>query len=128
MGISNVTLPNDPIQGKPSFAAALKAFDKLRPVRILFDNGGPSPGKPYAGFERSFSRFPVPHTRARSWYLGHNGTLKRKAPTKPGQDSFTWTSQPGRRPTSRATPRRETCGPTRPTTSGCRTRRARRLL
>ncbi len=90
MGISNVTLPNDPIQGKPSFAAALKAFNKLRPVRILFDNGGPSPGKPYAGFERSFSRFPVPHTRARSWYLGHNGTLKRRAPTKPGQDSFTW--------------------------------------
>ncbi|MFP5388463.1 MAG: CocE/NonD family hydrolase, partial [Thermoleophilia bacterium] len=68
MGIDGVTLPDDPIQAQPSFAAAKAAFEALPPVRILFDNGaGGAPYVPYAGFERSFSRFPLPGTAARSW-------------------------------------------------------------
>src|SRR5947199_1579283 len=37
MGVSGVTLPPDPIQDQPTYAAAMGAFEKLPPVRILFD-------------------------------------------------------------------------------------------
>ena len=69
------TLPPDPIQAQPSYAAALAAFEKLPPVRILFDNGAGSrrAGDPVPGFEQSFSRFPIPGTSARSWYLSAGG-------------------------------------------------------
>jgi predicted acyl esterase len=77
-----VTMPFDPIQALPTYSTALAAFEKLRSVRVLFDNGaGKSPtgqataGNPYPGFERSFSQLPIPGTAARQWYLGPNGTL-----------------------------------------------------
>ncbi|MGZ4175270.1 MAG: CocE/NonD family hydrolase [Solirubrobacteraceae bacterium] len=98
MGINDVTLPDDPIQAKPTYAAALAAFQALKPVRILFDNGAGSttPGAPYPAFEQSFSRFPLPRTQARSWYLGTRGALNpRPAPTARA-DAFTW--KPGARP------------------------------
>src|SRR6185437_14027729 len=77
MGINNVTLPPDPIQSRPTYAAALAAFQALKPIRVMFDNGAGSstPGAPYPGFEQSFSRFPIPGTQARSWYLGADGAL-----------------------------------------------------
>ena len=34
-----MTLPSDPIQLQPSYAGALKQFEKLPHVRVLFDNG-----------------------------------------------------------------------------------------
>ncbi len=69
MGVSGVTLPDDPIQGQPSFDAALAAFEALPSVRILFDNGaGGSPGAPVPGFEQSFASFP--QGVARTWSLG----------------------------------------------------------
>ena len=37
-----ITLPADPIQSLPNYAAALAAFQALAPVRILFDNGAGS--------------------------------------------------------------------------------------
>ncbi len=91
MGVSGVTLPPDPIQSEPSYSAALNSFEKLRPVRILFDNGAGSsvPGNPVPGFEQSFSRFPLPGTRAQSWYLGSAGALISGKPAKLGVDSFT---------------------------------------
>ena len=57
---------------------------RCRPVRILFDNGagGPSAGRAGPGFEQSFSRFPLPGTQARSWYLGAGGTLDRRGPAR----------------------------------------------
>jgi uncharacterized protein len=86
-----VTLPADPIQEQPTYQSALKAFDALPEVRVLFDNGaGTSPtgastaGDPYPGFERSFSTLPVPGTKARFWYLGANGTLKNAPPARTG--------------------------------------------
>ena len=87
-----MTLPDDPIQAEPDFAAAKSAYEKLKRVRILFDNGAGSatPGQPYAGFERSFSRFPLPGTKARSWYLGGNGRLSDHKPGKSGAESFRW--------------------------------------
>ncbi|MCW2968851.1 MAG: CocE/NonD family hydrolase [Solirubrobacteraceae bacterium] len=92
MGVDNVTLPDDPIQSQPDYASALAAFEKLAPVRVMFDNGagGSQPGAPVAGFEQSFSAFPLPGTTARSWYMGDGGTLTDAAPTAQGVDGFTW--------------------------------------
>jgi hypothetical protein len=94
LGIKGVTLPPDPIQQKPTYAAALSAFGHLAPVRVLFDNGAGSsqPGYPYAGFERSFARFPIPGTQARSWYLGDSGTLTARPGTHAGADRLGWSN------------------------------------
>jgi len=90
-GIDGVTLPDDPIQAQPSYAAALAAFEALPPVRILFDNGaGVAPGVPVPGFERSFAKFPLPGTAARSWYLGAGGALTAAPPAASASDAFTW--------------------------------------
>jgi predicted acyl esterase len=90
-----VTLPPDPIQLIPTYDAALSAFEKLPPVRVLFDNGAGSspgsssnPGDPIAGYAQDFSSFPVAGTTARTWYLGPSGTLSSKVPASRGVDSF----------------------------------------
>ncbi|MGI8557175.1 MAG: CocE/NonD family hydrolase, partial [Solirubrobacteraceae bacterium] len=95
MGVSGVTLPLDPIQELPSYAAARAAFEKLRSVRLLFDNGagGGSPGSPVPGFERSFARFPLPGTQPLFWYLRGGGSLSSRPARKAGADSFTWNKQ-----------------------------------
>jgi uncharacterized protein len=92
MGISGVTLPPDPIQLQPTYDGALAAFESQPPIRVLFDNGAgsSSPGKPYPGFEQSFSEFPIPGTQARSWYLSPHGTLRPKPPRHPHADRFNW--------------------------------------
>jgi predicted acyl esterase len=92
MGIPGVTMPPDPIQQQPTYAGAKAAFEQLKPIRVLFDNGagGPQPGQPLPGFEQSFSRFPVPGTTARFWYLSAGGRLGTKPPTGAGADSFDW--------------------------------------
>ncbi len=91
MGINGVTLPPDPIQAQPTYGAALSAFQALAPIRVLFDNGagGAQPGFPDPGFEQSFTRFPVPGTTARSWYVGARGALGAK-PRRAGANAFTW--------------------------------------
>ena len=99
-GIDGMTLPDDPIQSQPSYAAALAAFQALPSVRILFDNGaGAAPFVPVPGFERSYDRFPLPGTAARSWYLAPGGALADSAPGAAGTDTFTW-SRTARPPTS----------------------------
>ena len=92
MGISGVTMPPDPIQEQPTYAGAKAAFEQLKPIRVLFDNGagGSEPGQPYPGYEQSFSRFPIPGTTARFWYLSANGGLRTKPPARAGADSFDW--------------------------------------
>jgi predicted acyl esterase len=92
MGVNGVTLPPDPLQGKPSLAAARSAFEALPSVRILFDNGagGTQPGQPYPGFEQSFARFPLPGTSASSWYLEDGAVLAPAKPVSGGSDTFTW--------------------------------------
>src|SRR5262249_13411782 len=92
MNIPGITLPPDPIQEIPSYRAALATFQRLKPIRILFDNGagGSSPGSPYPGFEDSFSRFPIPGTRAQSWYLNTAGTMTASRPAAGTADTFTW--------------------------------------
>lgn len=92
MGIPGLTLPVDPIQLLPTYGLALNAFEKLKPVRVLFDNGagGLSPGRPYPGFEKSFDAFPVPGTQAKAWYLSPGGGLGASPPAASGADEFTW--------------------------------------
>jgi len=100
MGVQGLTLPDDPIQGQPTFGAALAAFEALPPVRIAFDNGagGPAPFAPGPGFEQSFASFPLPGTRAQSWYLGAGGALTDAPPAQESTAAFTWsrTSRPAR--------------------------------
>ena len=59
---------------------------------MLFDNGagGTQPGYPYPGFERSFARFPIPGTQARSWYLGNGGALAANPARSGGADRLRW--------------------------------------
>ncbi len=90
-----VTLPTDPIQTIPTYAAALSSYEQLPAVRVLFDNGaGTSPtgtsnaGDPYPGFEAGFSSLPVPGTRAQTWYLGPGGTLGDRPPAVQETDSY----------------------------------------
>src|SRR3954463_8024622 len=92
MGIPGVAMPRDPVQEQPSYDGALAAFEKLPPVRILFDNGagGSQPGQPLPGFEHSFASFPVPGTTARSWYLDGGGRLGDAHASRAGTDVFTW--------------------------------------
>ncbi len=45
---------------------------------------------PVASFEQSFPRFPLPGTRARSWYLTPGGKLSPGKAGKFGADAFTW--------------------------------------
>src|SRR4051794_40199511 len=92
MGIPGVTLPRDPIQEQPTYAGALAAFERLAPIRILFDNGagGSSPGQPYPGFEQSFSRFPAPATKARTWYFRARGGLAASRARRAAADRFRW--------------------------------------
>jgi predicted acyl esterase len=92
MGIKGVTLPPDPIQQQPTYTAGLSAYQRLAPVRVLFDNGAGSsqPGYPYAGFERSFAGFPIPGTQARSWYLGDSGRLANAPARSGGADLMRW--------------------------------------
>ncbi|MGN6816260.1 MAG: CocE/NonD family hydrolase [Solirubrobacterales bacterium] len=92
MGIPGVTLPPDPIQLQPTYSLALSAFESLKPVRVLFDNGagGLSPGQPYPGFEQSFDEFPVPGTKAKAWYLSPGGSLRGNPPAGSGADEFNW--------------------------------------
>jgi hypothetical protein len=92
MGISGVTLPPDPVQQQPTYAGALAAFQALKPIRVMFDNGagGRQPGQPYPGFEQSWPSFPIPGTTARSWFMGPGGTLGDGMAPGSTADSFTW--------------------------------------
>ena len=93
MGITGVTLPPDPIQLQPTYAAALAAFEQLPPIRVLFDNGAGglrSRATRSRASSSSWPSFPIPGTTARSWYLAPGGALADAPPAQAGADSFTW--------------------------------------
>jgi hypothetical protein len=92
MGISGVTLPPDPIQQQPTLDGAKSAFEDLKPIRVLFDSGagGSNPGEPYPGYERSYTKFPIPGTQARSWYFAAGGKMLDDRPSKATRNSFDW--------------------------------------
>jgi len=90
-----ITLPPDTIQEQSNYMKALKAFQGLPEVRVLFDNGaGTAPaggttaaGNPYPGFEDTFPEFPSGNERV--WYLGAGGTLTELPAASEGVDSYT---------------------------------------
>jgi len=92
MGINGITLPPDPIQQQPTYAGALAAFEQLKPIRFLFDNGagGSNPGEPSPGFEQSFPAFPIAGTTARSWFVSAGGALRAAPPARAVANSFVW--------------------------------------
>ena len=117
MDIPGIALPPDPVQGLSSYRAALTKFDAEPEVRVMFDNGagkGPlgdgRPGDPYPGFQVGFKSFPVPGTRARSWYLGTRGSMAAAAPIRGGADRFRW-DPAARRSTDLAKPSQAESGP-----------------
>lgn len=90
-----MTLPVDPISLQPTLAGAQAAFEKLPQVRVLFNNGAGSAllptaqeGDPYATSEASFSAWPIPGTRATSWYFGAGQKLTTAKPTKKTVNQF----------------------------------------
>jgi hypothetical protein len=92
MGVSGVTLPRDPIQEQPTYQGALTAFEQLKPIRVLFENGagGLQPGRPYPTFEHSFDAFPIPGTQARAWYFDRDGALTDTVSGQVGVETFVW--------------------------------------
>ena len=128
MGIPGVTLPPDPIQLQPTYELALAAFENLKPVRVLFDNGagGLSPGRPYPGFEKSFDELPGPRHRGQG-LVPRRRTAPRAAARPPAAapTSSPGTPTPCRGPISAATPppAPAASGPRRPNTNGRRARR-----
>src|SRR5207253_3507563 len=87
-----MTLPPDPIQEQPTYDLARAAFEALKPIRVLFDNGAgnSNAGWPYPGFERSYLSFPIPGTTARSWYVAPNGALADKPTKDTAENAFAW--------------------------------------
>ena len=117
MGISGIALPPDPVQGLSSYRTALTKFDAEPRIRVMFDNGagkGPlgtgQPGDPYPAFEAGFRSFPVPGTRADSWYLGAGGSISTASPAHGGADRFTWNPR-ARAATDLANPSQAESGP-----------------
>ncbi len=87
-----MTLPPDPIQQQPTYDLARAAFEALKPIRVMFDNGAgnSNAGWPYPGFERSYSSIPIPGTTARSWYVAPNGALGDRPARNTVQQAFAW--------------------------------------
>jgi predicted acyl esterase len=88
-----MTLPVDPIQANATVGAAQTAFEALKPIRVMFDNGAgnsSNPGWPYPGFEQSYDSFPIPGTTARSWYFGPDGGLADGPAPTDAADRFIW--------------------------------------
>ncbi len=113
MGIPGVTMPPDPIQTQPTYASAKAAFEQLKPIRVLFDNGagGSQPGQPKPAYEQSFSKFPIPNTSATLLVLlERRAASAQRGPPRPGPTRSSGTLTPGRSPTSR--------GDTAPGTNG----------
>ena len=131
MGIPGVTLPDDPIQAQPDFAAALAAFERLKPVRILFDNGAgcATPGRTRRGLRALLLALPAAGTQARSWFLAAGARCATPGPPSAGADTFTWDRR--RRPPTDFTGNTRApaaCGPPpQPTTGSSPGRNARSL-
>ena len=119
MNIPGEVMPPDPIQEQPTYDGALQMFQHLKEIRVLFDNGagGSSPGQPLPGFERSFSSFPIPGTKAETWYLSNKGKLSGERSATAHASSFTWNAH--------ALPLTDFTGDTAGGTDGLRTQTSR---
>ena len=88
-----VTLPDDPIQAQPDLRRG--AAPRSRRCRRCGSCSTTAPAarrraRRSPGFEQSFARFPLPGTRARSWYLGAAARWPTPGAGRGGADAFTW--------------------------------------
>ena len=91
MGIAGVTLPPDPIQQQPTYDGALAAFEKLPPIRVLFDNGAGG-ATPASRTRASSSPSRASRSRARTARPGTSrpsGALAARRRSQRGADAFT---------------------------------------
>lgn len=84
-----IELPPDRFGGETDFDAALARYEAEPAVRILFDNGaGGAPGLPIPAFETDLDSWPAPGIDPSVWYLGAEGSLRRRAPTRAARDRY----------------------------------------
>ncbi len=80
------TLAPDRFTDQPDYASALRAYESEPKVRVLFDVG--AGGSPMPAFSTNAPSFPLPDTRATTWYLGGHGTLTSAPPTGTASDRY----------------------------------------
>jgi predicted acyl esterase len=86
-----VTLPPDRFANATSLAEARATFEADPRLRILFENGaGDAPGLPYARFEGDFAGWPVPTTRAETWYFGAGSQLLDAKPQRSATEDYAY--------------------------------------
>ena len=79
------------------YAGALAAFEQLKPIRLLFDNGAGGPRTARRSRLRAvFRALAIPGTTARIWYFAANGGLRTKPPLAWGPIRPTGTRRRGR--------------------------------
>ena len=72
------------------YREALAAYEKESDVRVLFDVGAATekPGSLVPSFTARYDQWPPADTKARSFYLGNDGTLAADAPSQKRADVF----------------------------------------
>lgn len=98
-GLSGISLPADRFDHFTSFKSALKAFEAEPRVRILWETGG-KPGEvagaPLPAAESTAKSWPLPSVKARTFYLGSDGSLGDKRDSSAA--SLTFNYEPDARP------------------------------
>ncbi len=83
-GVPGQVMPPDRFTGA-TYEQALAQYSAEQPVKILWETGnaeGLAPGTLVPRAQTSYSAWPIPGTRARTWHLRSNGRLRKK----PGVD------------------------------------------
>ena len=113
-----MTLPDDPIQAQPTYAAARAAFEALPSVRVLFDNGAGGrarrSGPGLRAVVRALAR--AGDARRARGTSAPAGALTDGKPAAAGTDAFTWnrSARPATDFTATPTPAPAGCGRRRP--------------
>ena len=98
-GVSGVTIPADRFDDFTSYKSARKAYEAEPRVRILWETGG-KPGEvagaPLPATDSTAKSWPIPTAKARTFYLGADGSLGDKRDSS--ASSLTFNYEPDARP------------------------------
>lgn len=99
-GITGMTMPPDRFTGQ-TYQQALTAYQNEPKVKILWETGNAT-GFPAGALvpraQTQYSAWPIPNTRARTYYFRSKGELLAHAPTGPGEAVDTYRPDPSLRP------------------------------
>ena len=98
-GVPNLTIPEDRFTSFTSYQAALRAYEAEPRVRVLWEVGGKpgtAPASPIASAESTAPAWPFPSAKARTLFLGADGSLVDRAPRQAQALSYNY--EPGARP------------------------------